>query len=360
VLRAGAKVADMPAAGADAERLAELMVGRAVQRPQREAATPGVSLLELDGVSAPDPAGRQGLEAASLAVRAGEIVGIAGVSGNGQAALAALVSGLVRPSTGTVRIGGETVARFSPQALVEGGVGRIPEDRHRDGVVGSMRLWENMAIEDIRRPAWQRLGFIRLAALKERARRAIAGYDVRCPGPEAQARLLSGGNIQKLILARVLERNPRVILANQPTRGLDVGAVAAIHGRLLEARARGAAILLISEDLDELFALADRIAVLYRGSLTEALPAETWTTRELGLAMAGRGEGSFSRREKVSPKATDEGVPRPHVAADVSTVVPPHPPASRAPSSTQLGCSRVAHPDEPKSGTPDFGGRRGA
>jgi simple sugar transport system ATP-binding protein len=287
VLRLGTKVADMPRAGADAASLAELMVGRAVQKPSREPGRPGAALLELDAVSVADPAGRQGLEAASLTIRAGEIVGIAGVSGNGQGALAALVSGLATPRGGTLRIAGDPVSRFAPEEFTAEGVGRIPEDRHRDGVVGSMRLWENLAIEEIRSPAAQRFGFLRFGALKARTESAIAEYDVRCPGPEAQARLLSGGNIQKLILARVLERNPRAILANQPTRGLDVGAVAAIHRRLLDARARGAAILLVSEDLDELFALADRIAVLYRGRLSVAVSVGALTARDLGLAMAG-------------------------------------------------------------------------
>jgi simple sugar transport system ATP-binding protein len=150
-----------------------------------------------------------------------------------------------------------------------------------------MRIWENLALEDIRQPPWQRAGFLRFGALRRRAAEAIGSYDVRCPGPEAEARLLSGGNIQKLILARVLERQPQVILANQPTRGLDVGAVAAVHRRLLEARARGAAILLISEDLDELLALSDRVAALYRGRLTPPCPTDRLTIRELGLAMAG-------------------------------------------------------------------------
>jgi len=287
VLRAGAKVADLPRAGVDAASLAERMVGRAVQTPRREPVELGPPLLELAGVSAPDPAGRQGLAEASLTIRAGEIIGVAGVAGNGQRALAALLCGLVRPQAGTVRVGGEPLRRFAPHAIVRAGLGRIPEDRHRDGVVGAMRIWENLAIENIRGAQAQRLGFLRFAALKARARQLIAAYDVRCPGPDAEARTLSGGNIQKLILARVLDRAPRVILADQPTRGLDVGAVAAIHRRLLDARANGAGILLISEDLDELFALADRIAVLYRGRLTDAEPAEALTTRGLGLAMAG-------------------------------------------------------------------------
>jgi simple sugar transport system ATP-binding protein len=294
VLRAGAKVADGPRAGADAASLAELMVGRPVQKPLRAATRPGLPLLDLEAISVADPSGRQGLEEVSLLVRAGEILGVAGVSGNGQGALAALLSGLARPRAGTLRIAGEVIHRLTPHALNAAGLGRIPEDRHRDGIVGSMRIWENLAVEDIRAPAAQRFGFLRFAALKSSARAKIAAYDVRCPGPDAQARTLSGGNIQKLILARVLDRAPRVVLADQPTRGLDVGAVAAIHHRLLAARSNGAAIVLISEDLDELFALADEIAVLYRGRLIESAPTEAWTTRALGLAMAGEG-GAIGR-----------------------------------------------------------------
>ena len=287
VLRGGRKVADLPRADTNGHMLAELMVGRAVPEQVRMAQKPGEVLLALNGIDARDPRGRQGIHDVTLAVRAGEIVGIAGVSGNGQGALAALLSGLVAPSRGEVRIAGEAVHRFGPRALLARGVGRVPEDRHHDGIVGAMRVWENLALEDLREPAWQRASFLRTGALRRRAEDAIAAYDVRCPGPEAEARLLSGGNIQKLILARVLERAPQVILASQPSRGLDLGAVAAVHQRLLAARARGAAILLISVDLDELLALSDRIAVLYRGALTPPWPTDRITIRELGLAMAG-------------------------------------------------------------------------
>jgi ABC-type uncharacterized transport system ATPase subunit len=291
VLRAGRKVADLPRASTNGHELAELMVGRAVPVQIRTAQVPGEVLFALEGVEARDPRGRQGIHDVSLAVGAGEIVGIAGVSGNGQAALAAILSGLVAPSRGEVRIAGEQVRRFEPRALLSRGVGRIPEDRHHDGVVGAMRVWENLALEDLREPAWQQAGFLRAGELRRRAEDAIAAYDVRCPGPETEARLLSGGNIQKLILARVLERGPRVILASQPSRGLDLGAVAAVHQRLLDARARGAAILLMSEDLDELLALSDRIAALYRGALTPPWPTDRITIRELGLAMAGERSG---------------------------------------------------------------------
>jgi simple sugar transport system ATP-binding protein len=283
VLRAGKLVATRETAGADRAMLAELMVGRRVSPPQRTAGEPGAPVLAFAGVTQ-----RGRLDGVDLEVRAGEIVGIAGVSGNGQTALSALVSGLAVPDAGRVTLFGRPAPLGDPDAIVEAGVARIPEDRHRDGVVGDMAVWENLLIEQVRRPEAQRWGFVRRAAARRAAVDAIAAWDVRCPGPDARTRLLSGGNIQKLILARTIGRGPGLILANQPTRGLDIGAVTEIHRRLLAARAEGAGVLLISEDLDELFALADRIGVLYRGHLFAPRAAETLTVRELGLMMAGQ------------------------------------------------------------------------
>jgi simple sugar transport system ATP-binding protein len=235
----------------------------------------------------PGPHGRAALAGASLAVHAHEIVGIAGVSGNGQGALCDLVSGLAAPARGSLRLLGTPIASPSPAAMVAAGVGRIPEDRHRDGIVGDIAVWENLLLEDYREPGQQAWGVVRRAAAWERARRVIAAYDVKAPGPGTLTRLLSGGNIQKLILGRVQGREPALILAGQPTRGLDVGAVTYVHQRLLDARARGAGILLISEDLDEILTLADRVAVLFRGRLSPAMPVEGVTIRALGLMMAG-------------------------------------------------------------------------
>jgi simple sugar transport system ATP-binding protein len=243
-------------------------------------------LLDLEDVTLAG-AHRRTLVNASLVVREGEIVGIAGVSGNGQAALAALLAGLERPSGGTMRLFGDAVRHHDPGAFARSGIARIPEDRHHDGVVGAMTVAENVALEELRDPGFQRAGFLRFAAIRARAEAAIRDYDVRCPGPEAPARLLSGGNIQKLILARVLDRNPRLILANQPTRGLDIGAQTEVHRRLLAAREAGVGVILISEDLDELTTLSDRIAVMTGGRLSEAIPAETLDRATLGLMMAG-------------------------------------------------------------------------
>ncbi len=285
VLRGGRKVAEVATAEASRAQLAELMVGRTIPERRREPLPPGRLGLELRGVSA--RYGSAAIESVDLAIHEREILGIAGVSGNGQTALAALLSGLVATTAGEIRLFGGPWPEGGPAALVRAGVGRIPEDRNRQGVVGDMTVAENLLLEDRADPVWQRFGVVRQGALAAHAGEVIATYDVRCEGPQATTRLLSGGNVQKVILGRVLERRPRLILANQPTRGLDVGAVAYVHDRLLEARARGAAILLVSEDLDELLALSDRVAVIYRGRLGPALPIGQVTLRGLGLMMAG-------------------------------------------------------------------------
>ncbi|WGD31796.1 ABC transporter ATP-binding protein [Ancylobacter sp. WKF20] len=291
VLRGGAKVADRPTAGANRATLAELMVGRAIPPRERPPATRGAPVLSLTGVSVGTPTQRDRLERADLEVCAGEIVGIAGVSGNGQGALAALVAGLATAREGEAHIAGNRLGRADPAARLAAGVGRIPEDRHRDGTVGALTVAENYVLETVGDPQNQSAGFLRRAAIRERAAAAIKAYDVRCPGPDAAIRALSGGNMQKVVLARVLEREPRLVLAHQPTRGLDIGATTDVHRRLIAARGRGAAVLLISEDLDELFALCDRIAVVHAGQLSPAMDTEGLDLRTVGLMMAGHAAG---------------------------------------------------------------------
>jgi len=287
VLRAGRVVAGLAGEEADRAQLAELMVGRPVPPTVREPLAAGRPVLELAGVAVDDPRGRPLLRDVELTVRERQIVGIAGVAGNGQAGLSGLLSGLLHPAQGDVRLRGRNAGAWDPAAFVAQRVARIPEDRHRHGVVDEMSVWENLALTDRRRPEAQRFGWLRRATLRARASEIMAAYDVRAAGPDALIRTLSGGNMQKLILGRELEREPAFILADQPTRGLDVGAVADVHRRLLAARARGAGVLLISEDLDELLVLADRIAVLYRGRLSAALPTEQLDVRRLGLMMGG-------------------------------------------------------------------------
>jgi len=285
VLRGGRKVADLPTTDSDQRKLAELMVGHEITELVRSAGSPGETLFALKNIFAGH--GRDALYDVSLDLKSGEILGIAGVSGNGQTTLARVVSGLEHLSGGAIELDGKPVRHADARHMIDLGLARIPEDRHHDGIVGAMSVAENLAIEAIRKPESQRFGLLRFAALRNRARKLIQAYDIRCQSETSPARLLSGGNIQKIVLARTLEEEPRVVLAAQPSRGLDVGATSDVHKRLLAARERGAGVILISEDLDELMRLSDRIAVIHRGHLSSADPTETLDRATLGLRMAG-------------------------------------------------------------------------
>ena len=290
VLRAGRKVADQPSTGVDRASIATLMVGHEVAPERPAPARLREPVLELRKVIA--GTGRETLSGASLVLAGGEILGIAGVSGNGQATLAGLVSGLMSPAAGELIILGQSGAA-TPAELIRRGVGRLAEDRNRDGMVADMSVAENLVMERRSDPGFQKVGFIRHDAVIDEAEAAIRAYDVRCPGPDARMRLLSGGNIQKLLLARAMAGDPKLILANQPTRGLDVGATADIHRRLREAAQAGKGVLLISEDLDELFALSHRIAVMHAGHLTPAVDTGRLDIASIGLAMAGQAGDVF-------------------------------------------------------------------
>ena len=286
VLRGGRLVADLPAQGADKALLAEAMVGRAVAPATRRSHSRGAPVLELSGDFA-------------LTLHAGEVFAVAGVAGNGQDRLAELLCGLHAPRTGRVMIAGRTMAA-SPRAFVAAGVARIPEDRHAVGVVGDLPLWENVMLERYASPAFSHHGIVRRERAMLHAKTLVERFDVRgteSAGLATITRSLSGGNMQKLILGRALAGDPDspaapvLIVANQPTWGLDIGAVAYVHQQLLDACAAGSAVLLISEDLDEIFALADRIAVMHHGRLGAARATGDWTLAAIGLAMSG-GEAS--------------------------------------------------------------------
>ncbi|MCF6234089.1 MAG: ABC transporter ATP-binding protein [Rhodobacteraceae bacterium] len=292
VLRHGVKVGEIATADADEKVIARMMVGADTPVATRDKMTPGAPVLQLKGVSVRGNSKRDSLSDITLTVHQHEVVGIAGVSGNGQTALAGLISGLGRADNGMIVIDGVEIPRPDPKVMITAGVGRIPEDRHHDGIIGAMSVADNMVIERLDDPEIQSYGLLNRAAIRANADRLIKDYDVRGPGAEAGARLLSGGNIQKLILARVFEQNPRLILANQPTRGLDMGAAADVARRLLEARARGAGIVLISEDLDEVLGLADRILVIHDGQLHEA---GTRDRQAIGLMMAGELAGELTK-----------------------------------------------------------------
>jgi len=327
VLRAGRLVAVLPAADADKAMLAEAMVGRSVEMPRRGAAPApaGAAACELCGafVQAPgDPRGRPLLDGVDLRVHPGEIVAVAGVSGNGQAVLAELLCGQRALDAGTLQVAGHALPP-QPRAFVDAGVARVPEDRHAVGVVGDLALWENAVLERYHWPAYARHGVMRRRAAMADARALIERFDVRgteAAGVHTVTSRLSGGNMQKLILGRVLtvvgaqRRGPEgasvagnppppppLIVANQPTWGLDIGAVAYVHQQLLDAAAAGSGVLLISEDLEEVFALADRIAVMHHGRLGAARPAPAWTLAGIGLAMAGASPGPAIAAAEAAP-----------------------------------------------------------
>jgi ABC-type uncharacterized transport system ATPase subunit len=288
VLRQGKLVAERRTTETDRHELAELMVGRPIPEPKVEPIPLGPVALSLRAVTLAGE-GHPRLQNVSLELHGNEIVGIAGVSGNGQGALADLVSGIAQPSSGALSLFGQEIHCFDPAKMVSYGVARIPEDRHAVGVVGDLSLEENLISARYREQPFSQRGLIDWRKVREFATRIIADFDVRCPGPQAATRLLSGGNMQKLILGREMALSPRIILANQPTRGLDIGAVGYVHQQLLKARATGAGILLISEDLDELLALSDRLVVIYRGRVSAPMARKDVTIRHLGLMMAGHG-----------------------------------------------------------------------
>jgi simple sugar transport system ATP-binding protein len=287
VLRGGRAVRTVLRAGATKEGLARLMVGREVLlRVEKSPSDPREALLEVSGLSVDDARGLPAVRDVSFAVRAGEIVGIAGVDGNGQSELVDALCGLRPVAAGSVTVGRRPLERASPRECLDAGLGHIPEDRQRRGLVLDFTLAENLALHDYDEPPNSRLGWLNPRRLLARARRLLQEWDVRGGGPRTAALALSGGNQQKLVIARELSRDLRVLVAAQPTRGVDVGAIEFIHRRLVAERDRGRAILLVSFELDEVRALSDRILVLYEGRVAGEYDPGT-SEEELGLAMTG-------------------------------------------------------------------------
>ena len=295
VLRGGKLVVEARTSDTTQAQLALWMVGHAIEGTvRRPAQRVGDAVCVLDHVRTTG-SGHDRLQDVTLTLKAGEITAIAGVSGNGQVALAELLSGTRRAIAGTVKLMGRALVA-SPARLVQRGVARIPEDRHAVGVVGDLPVWENAVSERLRSRAFSRWLWVRRGAAKAHARSVEKAYDVRGAGLESPARSLSGGNMQKLILGRALlapssapaqSRIPRLIVAHQPTWGLDIGAVAYVQQQLIAARDAGAAVLLISDDLDEVLTLGDRVAVMHGGQLSEPRATSAWTREAIGLAMAG-------------------------------------------------------------------------
>ncbi|MBB6282223.1 ABC transporter ATP-binding protein [Geobacillus subterraneus] len=288
VIRRGKGIATLNVAETNPNELAALMVGREVQfTAEKRPAEPGTPVLEIENLVVKDARGVTAVNGLNLTVRAGEIVGIAGVDGNGQTELIEALTGLIKAESGTIKLNGQEITNLSPRQIIEAGVGHIPQDRHKHGLVLDFPIGENMVLQTYYKPPYSKLGILNFQTIYEKARQLIREFDVRTPDEYTKARALSGGNQQKAIIGREVDRNPDLLIAAQPTRGLDVGAIEFIHKRLIEQRDRGKAVLLVSFELDEVMNVSDRIAVIYEGKIVAIVDPKETTEQELGLLMAG-------------------------------------------------------------------------
>ena len=288
VLRDGKLVKTVAANKVTTEELACMMVGREVLlRVQKKPAHPGEVRLKVEGLSAKNEEDLQALCEVSLEVRSGEILGIAGVAGNGQSELEEVIAGLRKATSGHVIICGKDVSNCFPDEIGRLGLAHIPSDRYKMAMLTDFSVAENMLLQRIGQPPFTRRGWIDWQAVRSEAQRLVKDFDVRTPSINTHAGNLSGGNAQKMVLARELARQPKVLIAAQPTRGLDVSAIEYVHRRLVEARDAGLAILLISTELYEIFSLSDRIAVMYGGQVKGVVNADETNANEIGMMMAG-------------------------------------------------------------------------
>jgi simple sugar transport system ATP-binding protein len=295
VLRHGRVTGSVPVEGATRESLAQMMVGRAVKlAPDKTPAKPGQAKLEIRGLRVLRDRGEEGVRGLDLDVRAGEITGVAGVSGNGQMLLAEAVAGLRTPTAGSIKISGTEVVGMTPKEVRRAGLAYVPEKRMKDGAIGAFTISENILLIDHDDKQYLNRGLFDFAAIREHSQALVDEYTVKTPTLDTPARNLSGGNIQKMIIARELSGTPEVLVAAQPTRGVDIGAAEYIHKRLIEQRDQNTAILMISEDLDEVFGVSDRIVVMYEGEIMGIVDPKTASREEVGLMMAG-----VSRAEAV-------------------------------------------------------------
>jgi simple sugar transport system ATP-binding protein len=270
------------------ETLAEKMAGREVKLPvSPEKDSYGDVMLDIRDLWAKGEQGTYALQGLSLAVRAGEIMGIAGVSGNGQKELADVINGLRKVEKGHIRVENIEITNLTPQQIIDQDVGYIPEERLHEGTIPSFSIRENMIMKDYARAPITRGGFLQQKTISKYAENLVERFQVKCPDIHTSCASLSGGNIQKVILARELTRNPKVLVASYPTRGLDMGAAEYVHYQLLDARENNKAVLVISEELDELLNICDRIAVIYEGNILKILPRQEANKSSLGLLMAG-------------------------------------------------------------------------
>jgi simple sugar transport system ATP-binding protein len=321
VIRRGKVVGERPPTATDAE-LAALMVGRAVQlRISKAPATPGDVVLDVRGLTVlSDQAalggqGKPAVDDVSFEVRAGEILGVAGVQGNGQTELCEALMG-IRPAAGSVLVNGKDLSSAATRERLRAGIGYIPEDRQQDGLAGDFPVADNLILDVYDRPPFASGIALNLDAIRQNAVRRVAEFDVRTTSVATPTRTLSGGNQQKVIVAREVSREIKVLLASQPTRGLDVGSIEFVHRRIVEQRDQGVAVVIVSSELDEIYALADRIAVMYEGKITGFRPP-TVSVGELGLLMAGGGDRTGpGPAAEAGPEAPDRGPPGPAETPD--------------------------------------------
>ncbi len=342
VIRRGKVVGQRPPSTSDSE-LAALMVGRSVQlRVSKDEARPGDVRLTVEGLTVPGLLGGTVVDDLSFEVRGGEILGIAGVQGNGQTDLAEALMGL-RPSVGAVLLDGHDISHLSTRDRLRAGVAYIPEDRTEDGLVGDFSVAENLVLDVYDRPPFAAGIALDLGAIRKSAGSLVTDYDVRTTSVQTTAGTLSGGNQQKVIVAREMSRENKVLLASQPTRGLDVGSIEFVHKQIVAARDNGVAVVIISSELDEIYALSDRIAVIYEGKIVGFCPPDTPET-ELGLMMAGA--GAAKARAEAEAGADGQAGVRPDAShepgADEELELPGATPSSqtiqdRLPSSGQPG-----------------------
>jgi simple sugar transport system ATP-binding protein len=288
VMRLGKVVGSTTPEESGEGQLASMMVGRTVElRVHKGPARPGANVLEVGDLRVADDRGQIAVDGISLDVRAGEILAIAGVQGNGQTELVEALTGLARPLTGSIQVAGRDITRASPRDIIRSGVAHVPEDRQRDGLIAEFPVSDNLVLNTFDRPPYAHGLSVDRAAVTKAAQERVREFDIRTSSVAAPAGTLSGGNQQKIIVAREFSRPISLLIASQPTRGLDVGSVQYIHERIVKQRDDGLAVLIVSSELDEVLALSDRIAVMYRGRLVGPFEASTLTRERLGLLMAG-------------------------------------------------------------------------
>lgn len=265
-----------------------MMVGRAVELTvEKPPATPRGPVLEVNELSVLDDRGQVALDAVSFDVRAGEILCVAGVQGNGQTELVEALTGLRQPASGVVRLASRDITRASPKHVLDAGVGHVPEDRQHDGLIVTFTIADNLVLNTFDEAPFAKRWVRDQTAVHQAAEERVRAFDIRTPSVDIPASTLSGGNQQKVVVARELSRPISLLIASQPTRGLDVGSIEYIHEQIVKERDTGIAVLIVSSELDEVLALGDRIAVMYRGRIVDIMPAERATREGLGLLMAG-------------------------------------------------------------------------